>query len=114
MVDFLPKDVLDGLAQAGAGSRRRRSRLRILADGTLLPVLRSWSGGFATAADAPPLRGRVDLYDGSRHVAHCLIVLCAEEGGERRYEYKRRTLPAEGPARDFAPAEPGPAGYLPG
>jgi hypothetical protein len=113
MVDFLPKDIEDGLTGERQAAGRGRNRLRILAGGTVLPVLRSWSGGFATAADAPRLRGRVDLYDGSRHIAHCLVVLSAEEGGERRYEFKHRTRPADGPARDFA-ADPGPAGYLPG
>ncbi|MGI3165130.1 hypothetical protein [Pseudooceanicola sp. 200-1SW] len=101
MTTFLPKDLAEGLEQARKQRARKASRLRIEADGTSYPVLRRWQDGFSVEAElAPRLRGHVDLFEGSRFLATCLIVASAEEGGEMRYEFKRAT-----PARDRAPLD---------
>ncbi len=47
-------------------------------------------------------RGFVDIFEGDRHVAHCLIVLAAPEGPFLRCLFKRRTAIRLEPPRDFA------------
>jgi hypothetical protein len=47
-------------------------------------------------------RGFVDIFDGERHVAHCLIVLAAPEWPHLRCFFKRRTAPRLDPPPDFA------------
>lgn len=47
-------------------------------------------------------RGFVDIFDGERHLAQCLIVLAAPEGPHLRCSFKRRTVPRLDPPRDFA------------
>lgn len=113
MSTFVSKDVQAGLATARKAMARKSSRLRVLADETLYPVTRQWTGGFCVfVEDAPKLRGHVDLYDGSRHVSRCLIVASEEDGDEIRYEYKRATAVSDRPPLDFYQAPDAPAGFL--
>jgi hypothetical protein len=49
-------------------------------------------------------RGFADIFEGDRHVEHCLIVLAAPEGPFLRLSFKRRTAPRLAPPRDFAEA----------
>lgn len=101
MSTFLPKDVQKDLDAARIAALKKTSRLRIEVDGEEFRVLRRWSDGFSIdAADAPKLRGLVDLYDGGNHLAQCLIVASEEDGGEMRYEFKRATE-----AHDRAPLD---------
>ena len=74
MFSFLPKDVREGLERARRADLVKKSRYRIHVDGQALTVIRLSSHGFSLPEDAPHLRGLVDLYEGSRHVAQCLIV----------------------------------------
>lgn len=113
MVGYMPKEVRDGLEAARKRGTKDRSRLRIKVGGESFTILRYWDTGFAVdAGTIPSLRGRADLYDGSRHVAQCLIVASAEEAGETVYEFKRSTKPLEGPPADFVRDDTAPAGYL--
>ena len=92
MVAMLPKDVQEGLDRARKAAMRRASRLSVHMGDAAYPVLRAWEGGFAMDAEkAPRLRGLVDLYDGPRHLARCLIVASVEEPGEVHFEMKRMT-----------------------
>lgn len=92
MSTFLPKNVQDDLDAARIAALKKTSRLRIVADGVEYKVLHRWSNGFAVdVADAPKLRGLVDLYDGGNHLLQCLIVASEEEAGQMRYEFKRAT-----------------------
>ena len=59
-------------------------------------------GCLIEAHDGAVPRGFVDIFDGDRHVAHCLIVLAAPEGPFLRCSFKRRTAPRLDPPRDFA------------
>ncbi len=114
MFEFLPREIRSGLLEAERRAARKRSRLRVQAGDAVYPVLRSWPGGFALdAATTPALRGLVDLYDGSRHLATCLIVASAEEGGELVCDYKRSTAVADRAALDFAIDPDHPVGLLP-
>ncbi|MCX7644230.1 MAG: hypothetical protein N2Z62_02910 [Rhodobacteraceae bacterium] len=113
MFSFLPKEVREGLETARARDLVRRSRLRIVADGKSYPVIRMRREGFSLPEGAPHLRGLVDLYDGARLVAQCLVIASAEESGQMRYEYKRRTDVSDRPALDFAQRENAPVALIP-
>ena len=91
---------------------KKSSRLRVNLGNKVLPVLRMWKTGFALEANAPALRGFVDLYDGSVHLFQCLIVTSEEESGERRYEFKRATAVSEKPAVDFEILDHAPVGLI--
>lgn len=103
MTDFLPKEVLEGLAEARRRDRRRKARLRVHAGEDVFIVHRLWDGGFAVdAQDAPRLRGLVDIFDGARHLWQCLIVASTAENGEMVYEFKRNTVAEDRAPLDFA------------
>lgn len=113
MSDYLPKEVREGLEMARASNRKRRSRLRVRVGDQDFTILRMWNSGFTLdPADAPHLRGLVDIYDGARHLSQCLIVTSDEDAGEQVFEFKRST-----PASDAAPVDyeldaNAPIGYL--
>lgn len=102
MTEFLSKELREGLAQARRIAARKRSRTRVRVGDNEYTVLRVWDSGFALdAADAPHMRGLVDLYEGGRHAAQCLVIASEEEAGEMRYEYKRSTVPHRRAPLDF-------------
>lgn len=113
MFSFLSRELREGLEKARQQELRRKSRLRIVADGVSYPVIRLSGAGFSLPDDAPHLRGLVDLYEGGRHVAICLVVASEEVPGEMRYEYKRHTRATDRPALDFVRAENAPFALLP-
>ena len=102
MSTYMPKDVLEGLEAARLAGLKKVSRLRIQLGDNVFPVLSRWENGFSVdSSEVPALRGLVDLYEGSRHLAQCLIMASEEIGGEMRYEYKRATAPSEGAPLDY-------------
>lgn len=114
MLEFLPKEIAEGLAQARKRESSRKSRLRVQVGEAVFPVLRFWHDGFALDADlAPKLRGLVDVYDGSRHIFQCLIVASAVEDGQLVCEFKRNTAVRESAPLDYWREEHAPIGYLP-
>jgi hypothetical protein len=114
MSTYLPPDVQAGLDAARRLAQRKGNRLHVEADGRTHRVLRAWENGFALdAADAPHLRGLVDLYDGARHLSQCLIVASSEETGEVHFEYKRLTEASGRQPLDFYRSPDAPAALLP-
>lgn len=114
MTTYVPKEIQEGLDAARHLGLRKKSRLRVVADGTAYPILRLRKDGFSVAADGVPhLRGLVDVQDGARLLWRCLIVASAEEGGEMHYEFKQQTAIGDGPALDFELSKQAPAGLLP-
>lgn len=114
MTDFLPKEVQEGLEQARRKALRRKNRVRVQAGDESYPVLRYWEDGFAMdAEDAPHLRGLVDLYDGSRHLAQALIVASAREGHQMVFEFKRNTRATDTAPLDFVRDPNAPIALLP-
>jgi hypothetical protein len=115
MLEFLPKEVLDGLEAARKKDYRKKSRLRVQVGEAIFPILRFWHDGFALDADFSPrqLRGLVDVYDGSRHIFQCLIVASSVEQGELVCDFKRATAVRDKAALDFLREENAPVGYLP-
>lgn len=101
MSTFLPKEVQEGLEAARLAGIKKSSRLRVQTDDDYFAVLRLWENGFSViAAEVPPLRGLVDLFDGGNHLYQCLIVASELDAGEMRYEFKRSTQ-----ANDKAPLD---------
>jgi hypothetical protein len=114
MLEFLPKEVREGLEAARKRDRARKSRLRVQLGEAVFPVLRLWHEGFALDADRTPhLRGLVDVYDGTRHVCQCLIVASTVENGELICDFKRNTPAEDRPALDFWRDENAPVAFLP-
>ncbi|MCB6177685.1 hypothetical protein LHP98_06025 [Rhodobacter sp. Har01] len=115
MLEFLPQEVRAGLEAARKREERKRSRMRVQVGPEIYPILRFWQDGFALDAKAvpAPLRGLVDVYDGSRHVFQCLIVASANENGELICDFKRLTAVTDRPALDYLRDENAPVGYLP-
>ena len=114
MLEFLPKDIRDGLEAARLRDLKKRSRLRLEIQGQSYPILRRWKDGFSIPADtAVHLRGLVDIYDGPRHVFQALIIATSVENGELVCDFKRHSPVSDKPALDFWRDENAPVGYLP-
>ena len=114
MDPHMSPDVLQSLAEAKARSRRKKNRLSVHVGGNSFPVDKLWSTGFSVdAARVPALRGFVDIFDGPRHLRHCLIVRTETEGYSTRYEFKRHAPLQHGPALDYAADTPMPTALLP-
>ncbi|MBC2837512.1 hypothetical protein [Paragemmobacter straminiformis] len=114
MLEFLPREVREGLEAARKATLRRKSRLRVQVGGAVFPVLRFWEDGMALDAKLTPhLRGLVDVYDGANHIFQCLIVASSQDGGELICGFKRSTAVLDRPALDYWHDENAPVGYLP-
>ena len=114
MLEFLSKDIRDGLEMARRSKERRKTRLRVQVGEAVFPVLRFWHDGFVLDGSLTPrLRGLVDLYDGSRHVFQCLIVASTVEGDEITCEFKRLTHVTDKAPLDFWLDPTLPVGFLP-
>lgn len=111
MHEEMPEELRAALRAAGpgdasrdGGARQGASRLTLRVGRARYPVLRLWSGGLALPAEAGPrLRGRVDVYDGARHLFHCLIVASQEASDEVICEFKQATAATTAPPPDYAP-----------
>lgn len=114
MTEYLTKELHEDIAQARKMAAKKNTRLRVHVGDTSYPVLRTWNDGFALdAANAPHMRGLVDLYEGAHHVAQCLVITSQEDAGEMRYEYKRSS-PANATAPlDFATRPEAPRALIP-
>ncbi len=115
MLEFLTKEIRDGLEAARLRDRRKKSRLRVQVGDAVFPVLRLWEDGLALDASLTPhLRGLVDVYDGATHILQCLIVASTADGGELVCTFKRSTtIGADRPALDYWRDEYAPVGLLP-
>lgn len=114
MLEFLPKEISDGLDAARMRDQKRRSRMRVQLGEAVFPILKLWDDGFALDAErAPYLRGLVDVYDGARHICQCLIVASSVENGQLICEFKRSTNVTDRPALDFWRDENAPVALLP-
>lgn len=113
-MQFLPKDVQDGLDAARKGALARKSRLRVELGGQVFPILKFWKDGFALdGALTTHLRGLVDVFDGARHEFQCLIVASRQEGDTLICDFKRATRVVESAALDYFRDENAPLAYLP-
>ena len=113
MTDFLPKEVVEGLALARRRKQRKKSRLKVQDGSRTFSILRYWENGFALdAEDGSQLRGLVDVFDGSRHMSQCLIVAAEKAAGEMVYEFKRTTAANRQAPLDYERDESAPVALL--
>lgn len=114
MSEFLPQEVREELERARRAKRRKRTHMKVCAGGQAFTILRYWDGGFAVdAADAPHLRGLVDVLDRGKLLCQALIVTSSEAEGERVYDVKTAT-PAtrSAPPVDYVQERPEISGLL--
>lgn len=113
MIEFLPKDVADGLRKARLRAERKKTRLRVQSGEELIPLVRLTDTHFSIERQrAPRLRGHVDIYDGTRHLYQALVVATSLDGDAVVFEFKRNTATATGPALDFVREEHAPVALL--
>ena len=114
MIEFLPKEIEDGLAAARVKAATKKTRLRVHSGEEMIPLVRLTGSHFAIERElAPRLRGLVDIYDGARHLYQALVVATSFDGEAVVFEFKRNTATAKGPALDFVLEEDAPVGLLP-
>ena len=102
MEGFVSSVILDGLDDARFNAPERAGAFRVVAGGHSFPVLRKWKTGFSLSeADAPKLRGLVEVYEGQRYILMGLVVAQPPENGEVCFEFKRATHVTTAPAVDF-------------
>jgi hypothetical protein len=110
MNDILPEAIRIGLETARKDALKRKDRLCVHDGDDVYRVRRFWEGGFSLDQDvAEKLRGRVEIYDGARHLYQCLIVGSAVEGDERVFDFKwlhpvTDAAPVDFVRPDFVPA----------
>ena len=113
MNDILPEAVRLGLEKARKSALHRGGRLCVHDGDDVFRILKFWDGGFSIDADiGDKLRGRVEIYDGARHLYQCLIVGSEVEGGVRNFEFKWLHPVADKAPVDFALPDFVPAGLL--
>ena len=113
MLEFLPKEVLEGLEGARKREQRKKSRLRVRVEDEVFPILRMWENGFCVArGTAKQLRGLVDVYDGSRHLYQALIVASHDDEFEINYDFKRSTSAVNGQPLDYDRPDDAPVALL--
>jgi hypothetical protein len=113
MENFFSKEVMTELAQSQTLKNQRKTRLRVGFDSKRFPITRLWDTGFALDSEnAPKLRGLVDLYDGTRHVAQCLIVASEFDEHEARFDFKRNTEATGHAPVDYVVDPQTPVAYL--
>ncbi len=115
MSDILPEAVRKGLEDARKNARRMNSRLCVHDGDDVYRILRMWDDGFALdSGAADKLRGRVEIYDGARHLYQCLIIGSEEQGSEQIYEFKWLHPVTDRAPVDFVREGFTPAGLLAG
>ena len=113
-MEYLPKELVDGLDAARLRQQTRKSRLRVQLGAQLVPILRFWKDGFALdGAITQNLRGLVDIFDGAKHEFQCLIVASRVENGNLICDFKRATRVEDRAALDYIRDEFAPVGFLP-
>mgnify|MGYP007005195565 CR=1 FL=1 len=100
---------------AGGEGWRRKGRLCVHDGDDVYRIQRFWEGGFSLDAGvADKLRGRVEIFDGARHLYQCLIVGSVPDGDEQVFEFKwLHPVPYAAPV-DFVRPDVIPVGFIAG
>ena len=109
----LPQAVQEGLRQARRSALHRNDRLCVHDGDEVYRIRRFWATGFSVdARHCDALRGRVEIYDGMRHVYQALIVHGQVEADEAVFDIKWLHPVTETAPLDYAPEVPVPAGLI--
>lgn len=113
MLESLPQSIWNELHAAQAKADRKKSRLRVEANGQSHTIVRMLPEGFVVdRGTASNLRGLVDIYEGSRHLSQCLIVASEADGHRMQYDFKRNTPTSDGAPLDFERPDNAPIALL--
>lgn len=113
MTYTLPEAVRQGLEQARKISLHRGGRLCVHDGEEVYRIRRFWADGLSIdARHGDSLRGRVEVYDGSRHLYQALIVGGTLDGEEAVFDIKWLHPVTETAPLDYAPEVPVPAGLI--
>lgn len=113
MSTHLPPAVHEGLRAARKAALYRNDRLCIHDGEEVYRIARFWADGLSVDADyADKLRGRVDIYDGARHLFQCLLEGGRVEGEECIFDFKWLNAVTDRPAVDFERARPAPVALI--
>jgi hypothetical protein len=113
MSEFLPEAVRKGLEDARKAALKLNSRLCVHDGDDVYRILRMWDGGFSLeSGGADKLRGRVEIYDGARHLYQCLIVSSEDQGEQRVFDFKWLNPVNDQAPVDFVREGFTPAGFL--
>ncbi|MDZ7910011.1 MAG: hypothetical protein U5N10_18525 [Gemmobacter sp.] len=113
MLEFLPKDVREGLVLAQT-RKAQRSRLRVQLGQAVFPVVQLTADTIVLEAGlSPRLRGVIDVFDGARHILQGLVVATRQEDGLLVCSFKRSNTVSDTPPLDYVRDENAPAGLLP-
>lgn len=103
MTDYLSPDIAAALKAAHKAGKRQSKRLRVQIGERQYPVLKLWDKGFELeSAPDSKLRGFVDIFDGTIHLMHGLVVAHQDQGEAVQYEFKRVSPAQDKPPLDYA------------
>ena len=113
MNDVLPEAVRIGLEKARKSALKSKGRLCVHDGDEVYRIHKLWDGGFSIDADVGDrLRGRVEIFDGARHLYQCLIVGSEVDGDLRVFDFKWLHAVADKAPVDFAQPDFVPSGLL--
>ncbi len=113
MDSFLSDEVVAGLTRARKLAERRSTRLKVRMGNQDFRILKLWDNGFSVDPDiVPNLRGLVDIVDGAKHLARCLIIRSEQQDGVMTYEFKRRTEVSRNAPLDYVADPDAPVALL--
>lgn len=110
---YLSNEVLRGIEAAQKKAERQQNRLCVHVGDEVYSVSKCWDTGFSVDLETvPKLRGLVDLFDGPRHMAQCLIIRADRAGDQMTYEFKRRTEACDKAPLDYERDQQAPIALL--
>lgn len=113
MSEFLPEAVREGLKAARRAAIHRNDKLCVHDGDAVYRIHKLTDSGLSLDAEhAGKLRGRVEIYDGARHLYQCLIVNSRIEGDRCVFAFKWLHPVADRPALDFEREDFVPAGLI--
>lgn len=102
MNDFLPEAVRKGLEDARKAALKLNSKLCVHDGDDVYRIVRMWGDGFALESGvADKLRGRIEVFDGPRHLYQCLVINSETVGNEQVFEFKWIHPVSDHPPLDF-------------
>jgi hypothetical protein len=113
MDSILPPGFSPETAGAKSGQKPGRRRMTVVAGTQSYDIMEFWGDGFSVARDGPePDRGFVDVFDGARHILHCLAYKTGESDKASIYAFKIGQDAAMRQPQDYARAADAPIALI--